>query len=82
VSNLDYRTWGATRNCKGCRFWSEMLAQCNGGGPIEALCISPDSPNRSKYMTGARTCASWQSGELGAVDSPGGDPYSQTQEAA
>lgn len=29
---MDHRTYGKTRNCKGCRYWSEMLAQCHGGG--------------------------------------------------
>ena len=43
---LDYRSWGGTRNCKGCRYWSEMVAHSIGGGPVQAMCLSPASPNQ------------------------------------
>lgn len=70
----DHRTYGETRNCKGCRYWSEMLAQCVGGGPVQAVCLCPTSPARGQYMSPSRTCAEWASGHLGAVDEPGQDP--------
>lgn len=72
---LDYRSWGGTRNCKGCRYWSEMVAQSIGGGPVQAMCLSADSPNRSKYTGPSRVCDQWAEGGLGAVDQPGGNPY-------
>lgn len=72
---MDYRTWGETQNCKGCRNWSEMLARADGGGPVQAICLSSESPNNGKWLTGSQTCVNWQSGELGAVDDPSGNPY-------
>lgn len=63
-------TYGETKNCAGCRFWSEMIAKCDGGGPIEAYCLG-NGKNRAKYVTGRMTCDSWKHGELGAVDQPG-----------
>lgn len=79
---MDHRTYGETRNCKGCRYWSEMLAQGHGGGPVEAVCLSPTSLERGKYMAPSRTCADWASGHLGAVDEPGQDPDAYAAEAA
>ena len=67
---MTHRTDGETRNCKGCRYWSEMIARAHGG-PVEAMCLGPMSPARGKYMAGHRTCADWASGHLGAVDEPG-----------
>lgn len=71
----DDRTYGETKDCRGCRYWSEMLAQAGGGiVGVQAMCISPDSPERMKYKNGRSTCDKWQSGHLGAVDEPGQDP--------
>jgi len=53
-----------------CRFWSEMVAQFIGTGPIEALCLSESSPNFSQYTMGRMTCDAWKSNHHGAVDSP------------
>lgn len=64
------RTMGATRNCEGCRFWSEMLAMAEGGGPVQAMCLCHSGPKRGKYMTGRNSCPEWKSGHLGAVDDP------------
>ena len=78
---MDHRTYGETKNCKGCRYWSEMIAQVMGGGPVQAMCIAPQSaPMRTKYTTGSQTCSSWASGHLGAIDEPGQDPraYDET----
>jgi hypothetical protein len=52
-----------------------MVAQSIGGGPVQAMCLSALSPARGKYMGPNRTCTNWESGELGAVDQPGGNPY-------
>jgi hypothetical protein len=77
MSTLDYRSWGETRNCHGCRYWSEMIAQAIGGRPLEAMCLSNTGSHRHTYTTRTDTCEAWQSGELGAIDDPGGDPYSE-----
>lgn len=68
---MSDRTYGETRNCAGCRYWSEMLAQARGGR-VEAMCLATDQPTR--YTPGWHTCESWQSGYMGAIDEPGDDP--------
>lgn len=72
---LDYRSWGDTKNCHGCRYWSEMLAQAIGDGPLEAMCLAQDGPYTGKYTTKRQTCKAYEEGSLGAVDDPGGNPY-------
>ena len=62
------RTFGETRNCGGCRFWSEMIAR-SIDGPIEAMCLG-EGPRKGKYTTERQTCDGWKSGHLGAVDEP------------
>lgn len=64
------RTYGESRDCNGCRFWSEMVAQALGGRPVEALCLSGDGPLAGKYTSGRQTCTAWKSGHHGAVDDP------------
>lgn len=73
--DYDYRTWGATKNCKGCRYWSEMLAQSIGCSGLQAMCLASAGPLKNKYTSGHMTCESWKEGDLGAIDDPGGDPY-------
>jgi hypothetical protein len=68
----DHRTYGQTRNCKGCKFWSEMIARAIGGGPVQAMCLAQGGPYSSVYTTASTTCASYQPGYDGAVDQPGG----------
>ncbi len=63
------RTMGETKDCRGCRFWSEMCAQSIGGGPIEALCLGRGS-RAGKYTTASMTCEVWKSGHYGAIDDP------------
>jgi hypothetical protein len=60
---------GATRNCEGCRYWSERLAFADGG-PVLAMCLCKTGPKRGAYTTGRATCQEWKSGHLGAVDDP------------
>ena len=71
------RSYGTTKDCNGCRFWSEMIAQAIGGGGVQALCLSDNeaAPNRSKYTYGRDTCSFWKEGALGAVDDPHADNY-------
>lgn len=65
---MSHRTYGETRNCKGCRFWSEMIAHTVDGG-VQAMCLS-----RMRYTSGYNTCMFWASFFDGAVDEPGSDP--------
>ena len=67
---MNHRSYGETKNCKGCRFWSEMLAQAIGGGPVQAMCLSDEGPNKGKYTSARITCEAWKSGHHGAVDEP------------
>ncbi len=62
------RTAGQTRDCHGCRYWSDMIAKAEDGGPIEALCLNNKGPLSMKYTTAQMTCAGWQSGHHGPVD--------------
>jgi hypothetical protein len=80
---MDHRSYGETKNCKGCRYWSEMLAQAHGGGPVQAMCLSQDSASKGKYMNPWSRCDKWASGYLGAIDEPGQDPcaYDDTDAA-
>ena len=64
------RTYGETRNCAGCRFWSEMIAQAGGDCVgVEAMCLG-DGPKHGKYVSARATCDAWKSGHHGAVDEP------------
>lgn len=63
------RTYGETKNCKGCRFWSEMIAQVQGNG-VTAMCLADEGGNKGRYTAGLMTCGSWKSGHLGAIDDP------------
>lgn len=76
VSALDYRTWGETRTCKGCRYWSEMLAEFREGS-MRAACLAGQGEHAGKFTPEHESCGSWKGGELGAIDSPGGDPYAE-----
>lgn len=58
--------------CRDCQYWSEMLAQCLGGGPVQAMCLSPNGPLSGKYTSGTQDCPLYLGGrdELLAVDDP------------
>ncbi len=79
----DHRTMGQRRNCKGCRYWSEMLAQSGPetGRQVVAMCLSPDGPRKGKYTGPRMKCDKWASGHLGAVDEPGEPPDYQKADA-
>ena len=66
---MEHRTYGETKNCKGCRFWSEMIARSQGAG-IAAYCLSDSGERKGKYTLGYETCSSYKSGHLGAIDEP------------
>ncbi len=60
-----------SKNCGGCRFWSEMCAQSLGCGPIEALCLSDNSPSCGKFVTETHKCDAWKDSLGYAIDAPG-----------
>ena len=35
--------------CDGCKWWSELCAQSIGAGPMEAMCLNPQS-SRYQHM--------------------------------
>ena len=70
---MFHRSYGETNDCKGCRYWSEMIAKSDGGGPVQAMCLNSKSENSSKYTCGWNKCAAWESGEYGAIDELGCD---------
>lgn len=37
-------------NCQGCKWWSEMIAESIGCGPIKAMCLNPDSPKFNRMV--------------------------------
>jgi len=80
---MEHRTYGETKNCKGCRYWSEMIARSNGG-PVEAYCLAEigATPMARKYTTGSQKCDAWACGELGAIDEPGSDPRRYDEQEA
>lgn len=44
------------QRCDTCSAWSELIAECEGGGPVQALCLKPDSPMAGQYTTGRTGC--------------------------
>lgn len=64
------RTHGETKDCRGCRFWSEMIAKAEGAA-VMALCLAPEpAPLGGQYTSGRMKCDAWKSGHLGVVDDP------------
>jgi hypothetical protein len=64
---MERTGWIGERNCAGCRYWSEMIAQSNGRG-VEALCLAPEGPAAGEYMLGSQSCAAFARNVFGAVD--------------
>ena len=68
------RTYGQTQDCRGCRFWSEMVAMVDHR-VLRALCLAKEpAPMSLQYTHGLQKCDAWASGHLGAIDDPGDDP--------
>lgn len=77
---MSDRTFGQTQNCKGCRYWSEMMARTDGDHVL-AVCLSQGSLMHT-WTGGFQTCEAWASGHDGAIDEPGSDPARYDQEAS
>ena len=63
----------ASRLCGSCRYWSEMMAQAIGPGPVQAMCLADDAPYRLRYTSARQGCLKWQHNHHGAVDCPPDD---------
>jgi len=60
--------------CLDCWFWSDMIAKCEGSGPVKAMCLNRDSRNYMKYTVAQVSCDKWEDSMNGfRVDSPGED---------
>lgn len=57
-----------TRDCGGCRYWSEMIAMVRGSETV-AMCLG-SGPWGSIYTKAAQTCAAFAKNTAGAVDEP------------
>lgn len=66
------RTFGETKDCAGCRYWSETVAQSIGGGPVAAMCLVDVGRYAGKYTVAPQRCDSWKSGHFGPIDDPPG----------
>ena len=66
------RTLGISRDCAGCRFWSEMVATSKAEevGHVKYLCLSATGPLAGSYVAATQTCRGWASGHHGAIDAP------------
>lgn len=67
------RTYGLTKDCRGCRYWSEMIA-VSEGLLVKAMCLNQASLLSQQYTSAGNTCDAWTDGYLGAIDEPGDDP--------
>lgn len=71
----------AVNQCLDCRYWSDMIAKCDGGGPVQAMCLNKASRNYMKYTVDKVTCDGWSHAEAGfRVDSPGEPFYAQGEQ--
>jgi hypothetical protein len=62
----------AVNQCLDCKYWSDMIAKCEGLGPVQAMCLNKESRNHLKYTVDRVTCDKWEYAEAGfRVDSPG-----------
>jgi len=53
-------------DCDGCKWWSELCAKQIGIGPMEALCLNPESPNYQRFTFDG--CPKYEDGR--SVDDP------------
>ena len=56
--------------CESCKFWSELVADCDGDGPIEAMCLCEGGPNYGAMTTEHDVCLCHTKGM--AIDMPYG----------
>lgn len=64
------RTFGRTKDCRGCRYWSELNWRQRGSRAPEAQCLNRNSRKAYLFTKGRDWCDDWVEGEYGAVDDP------------
>jgi hypothetical protein len=76
------RTFGRTRQCAGCRFWSDMVAT-HEQGVLKAMCLIADHhfPNSGNMVEESDFCDGWKSGHYGPIDEDGADIARELYEA-
>lgn len=57
-----------TRDCGGCRYWSEMIAMVQAGKTV-AMCLGSGSL-KGRYTSHRQTCDAFAKNTAGAVDDP------------
>lgn len=57
-----------TRDCGGCRYWSEMIAMVQAG-EVCAMCLGSGTM-RGRYTTARQVCDAYARNSAGAVDDP------------
>jgi hypothetical protein len=63
----------AVNQCLDCKHWSELLAKCDGNGPVQAMCLNRASRNFNKYTVDRVSCDHWEQALHGLrVDTPEG----------
>ena len=51
---MNHRSYGESKDCKGCRFWSEMMAGTDPyTGALRAVCLSMSSVQAGKWTIGS-----------------------------
>ncbi len=55
-----------TMTCNGCTWWSELVAQASGSGPVKAMCLNSDLLQYQRMTSGG--CGKYHAGV--AIDDP------------
>lgn len=56
--------------CEKCYFWSEMVAQSIGCGPVEAMCLNDNSDYYQEMTAWKSRCDDFEDGNGTTIDSP------------
>lgn len=54
--------------CGNCYFWSSLIAQSVGCGPVKAMCLNDKSDNHEKMTKSNTSCFHWVDGTKELVD--------------
>lgn len=52
------------RICSTCLFWSDLVAEQTGNGPLMALCENPGAPKEGRMVEGQDSCAAWEAAAI------------------
>lgn len=56
--------------CENCYFWSELVAQATGLGPVHALCLNDNSNYHQRMVSSNDRCEDFEDGDGKSIDSP------------